>query len=382
MKITRKLIDALEPSGTDLFIWDDTMPGFGVRVQPSGRKVYILRYRTAGGTQRKMNIATCAVMMLDQAREKARSILVDVANGKDPAKDRQDGRTTATMTDLSRMHTDDRRGHVKPSSAANYDIMWRCHILPKIGRKRVADITDDDMAILHTDLGRVSHVNANRCLTLLHAAMKLAERKRLRGRHTNPTLDIQKFKEFPRQHILTPEERQRLFKALDEYTHPIWSVPWLVRLLLITGMRREEWAMAKWSWIDFSAGTISLPDSKTGPKVVHLADQTIAMLQLLRACNSSEWVCPNLYGTNGLQSFVKQWDWIRARAGLPRLRLHDLRHTVGSVGHQSGLSQREVADLLGHANMRTTERYISAFDAGRRESATRAAAAILQAVNR
>ncbi len=382
MKITRKLLETLAPKAEEYFAWDDTMPGFGVRIAPTGRRVYVLRFRTLSGIQRKMNIGRCDVLTPDQARDQAREHLAAVARGEDPAVERHSRRSSATIADLAALHTEDRAGKIKRSSATNYDIMWRRHILPLIGARRVADFDDDAAAMLHTALGKVSHINANRCITLLHGAFELAERKKMRARRSNPFVDVQLFPEHKRQMILNADQRARLFAALDAYDHPIWAVPYLVRLLILTGCRREEWAMAKWDWINWENHTLNLPDSKTGPKAVPLSAAVVSLLRDIRDIGERKpggkvWICPNMYGTNGLASFVTNWDWIRNRAGLPGLRLHDLRHTMGSVSHQAGLSMREVADLLGHASTRTTERYVSSVSEERRQIVNRAAAAIL-----
>ncbi|WP_191060719.1 Arm DNA-binding domain-containing protein, partial [Geminicoccus harenae] len=88
-KLTKTLVDGLKPGEKDQWIWDTEAPGFGVRVQPSGRKTYVARYRTIDGkVQRKMTVARCTDMPPDRARDLARKVFAAVAAGEDPAAQR------------------------------------------------------------------------------------------------------------------------------------------------------------------------------------------------------------------------------------------------------------------------------------------------------
>lgn len=375
MKLTRKLIDSLEPRATEFFVWCAVMPGFGVRVQPTGRKVYLVRYRTEAGTQRKYTIGRCDALHPDDARDRAREVIAEAARGGDPARDRRDKREGATIADLAERHTKAKAGHVKAGTARNHEILWRLHILPRLGDKRVADLTPEDIADLHLDMGETP-VNANRALELVAAALKIAERIGWRPRGSNPAADVPAYPENERQRILTPDEIKALFAACDSYAGSQRAAPWLVRLLILSGKRVSEWSCSKWSWVDFQRATLTLPDSKVGAITYHLPDAVIETLRQWRALTNSAWIIPGVDETVPLRFPHRYWSEIRDAAGLEGVRLHDLRHTIGSLGHMAGLSQRDIAELLGHRQLKTTERYLNTYDERKREAANKAAQAI------
>lgn len=377
MRLTRTGINSLEARAAEYHVWDETMPGFGVRVPRSGRKVYILRYRNQQRQNRKAIIGRCDVLMPDRARELARAMLVAVAEGKDPVADRRATVSGDTMADLAEKHQADRQGHVKRGSLVNYEVNWRIHIVPRLGKRRVAEITEGDMIGLQAELGAISTQLANRCMIMLHFAFGLAERLGMRPKNSNPTTGLQHYKAVKRKRVLKPDELRALIASLEADDSPTWAVAWLARLLMLTGQRRSEWAMARWEWVDLHARTLTLPDSKTGPKVVPLSLPVVAVLREMRKRHNGPWVCPNLYGTNGLVSVNKQWQAILKRAGLSGLRMHDLRHTFGSVGHASGISLRDVSDLLGHGSLATTEWYVHGASPEGHAMAERATQAII-----
>lgn len=379
MRLTKTNVADLLPAAAEYVAWDDTLPGFGVRVHSTGRKVYLVRYRTEAGTQRKLNLGRADVLLPDEARHLARAAMAEAAQGGDPAKARKDRRDSLTVKELAAEYTAYCVNRVKPGTKANHKTNWNRNILPVIGSIRVRDLTESDVMDMHTKRGENHPVNANRCVELLKAAMNYAERRGWREKHTNPVAGIEKFKEYDRQRILLPQEIARLLEVLDGYTpqRGVWAAPWAIKLLMLTGLRKTEWTFSKWSWVDFEAGTLTLPDSKTGPRVVHLSRAVVELLRQMKGLSNCEWIVPGQLQDRPLRGLGRHWAIVRARAGLEGVRLHDLRHTVGSLGHLAGLSQRQIADLLGHRRLVTTARYTHSHDAAKRGAADVAAAAIM-----
>jgi hypothetical protein len=99
-KLTKRTIDATEPRATEFFLWDENIPGFGLRVMPSGRKSFVVQYR-AGRRPRRMSLGPSTVLTCDQARTRAITIIAAVKNGEDPAADRAAKRNAATVSDLA-----------------------------------------------------------------------------------------------------------------------------------------------------------------------------------------------------------------------------------------------------------------------------------------
>jgi integrase len=372
-KLIKSLIAALQaPARGSSFVWDSLLPGFGVRTLASGRSSYVVRYRNDTGTDRMMTLARCADMHPDEARELARDAFRSVREGRDPKTDRTTRRNAPRLEDLRDRFMEDHASQKKPGTARNYEILWRRHVLPILGNPAVADVQEADILNLRRRL-KDRPITANRVLELLSVACKLAEKWRWRERGTNPCAFVESFPEVARERILTQAEISRLWSALDA-PEIIPSFRALVRLLLLTGRRLDEWREAKWSWVDLDRATLSLPDSKAGAMVHPTPPEAVVILQELP--RSSIYVLPGLTG-GPLGGHQKMWRRLRASIGLDDVRLHDLRHTAGSYAHAAGLSQREIADLLGHRQMSTAARYIHGIGSDRHEKAAAASEKIL-----
>lgn len=358
-KITKTIIDKTEPAEADVYLWCSEVPGFGVRVRPSGRKVYVVRYRTQDGQQRKQNVARCSDVTPDRARDMARAIFGKVAAGQDPARDKQDARESATMQDLRDAYmTRHAEPFKKPKSIANDECRWRLQILPALGKKKVRAVTKNDITDLMGGLARQPAV-ANQVLMLLSKAFNLAEDWGMRDTNTNPCRGIKKFKLAERETILDTDDIERLQGALDDLVAEgriSHGAACLVRLLLLTGCRLTEIMHAERAWVDEARMLLSLPDTKTGQRRIPLS---AAAMDVIRSLPDGKWLIPGKKVGEHMVNPHGPWAIIKAAAKLPpKLRIHDLRHTVGSLGHANGLSQLEIAKLLGHRQLSTTERYL------------------------
>lgn len=363
-RINRRNIDLLKPAQAQTWLYDTDLRGFLVLCQPSGRKSYVVRYKTPNGAWRKMTLGTTAVLDPDEARELARDALSAASRGEDPTRDR----TAPTVKDLAARFMAEHAARLKPGTARNYRILWDKHILPRIGSRRVADVKRGDIAQLHDAMRDTPH-NANRALEVIAKAMTLAEVWGIREQGTNPCEHVTAFTEQHRQRTLTDAELRRLWSALDTIEAEGQEVPaaQAIRLLLLTGCRKSEWLGARWDWIDWPRGLLQLPDTKTGARDVHLPAEAITILRALP--RSSVYILPGRTG-GPIGGLVRIWSRIRAAAGIPAdVRLHDLRHTVGSLGDRAGLTKRQIADLLGHRQMSTTDRYINSADDHKRQTA-------------
>lgn len=125
--------------------------------------------------------------------------------------------------------------------------------------------------------------------------------------------------------------------------------------MALTGARLSEILTLKWAWVDFGYAALRLPDSKTGAKIIPLAAPALAVLAGLPRL--SEYVLPGADPTGHFVGIQKPWRRIRAAAGMPDLRLHDLRHAFASIGAASGESLKLLGGVLGHRQASTTERY-------------------------
>jgi len=363
-KLTKTAVEnAPIPDKGDAWLWDSELEGFGVRILASGRKTYMVRYRVkdSSRTQRKLTIARCSDVTPDKAREMARKVFAQVAEGLDPAGDKKakELKKLPTVSDLmTRYMKEHAKPFKKPRSAALDEKNWRLHILPTLGERDVATLKRSDILALHGSLSETP-ATANQVLALISKAFNLAEDWDWRERNSNPCHKVPKYKLKVRELILTHDQIRQLNETLIHLEKDMVIVPAmsnLCRLLMLTGCRLREIMHAKQAWIDRERSLLMLPDSKTGQRNISLSPVCMAIIDAIPA---GEWLIPDRQGNRPMQDPYRAWDRIKADAGLPKeLRLHDLRHTAGSLAHMAGLSQKQIQLMLGHAQMSTTERYL------------------------
>jgi hypothetical protein len=135
-KLTKRVVDAAESRASDYFIWDGDLPGFGVRVLPSGRKGYIVQYR-AGKRSRRMSLGLNTVITCEQARTRAMHIMAHARSGEDPAVKRDANRRAITVRELAdRFDKEHVAVRVKESTAKGYRRMLQRVIIPALGSHR------------------------------------------------------------------------------------------------------------------------------------------------------------------------------------------------------------------------------------------------------
>ena len=359
-KLTNGFVTSIQPRDKDVVVWDTEIPGFGIRVRPSGKRVYILKYRTKQGRQRKPTIGQHGPLKANKAREIARRWLVDVADGGDPSADKQAVRHAPTMADLcDRYLKEHAEPHKRPSSVANDRRLIEKRVVRELGNHTLNAVGRADLARLHHSLRKTPY-EANRTLALLSKMFNLAEAWGLRPDGTNPCRHLKKFKEKKRERFLSPDELAELNKVLVEAERSQTEMPGVIlaiRLLILTGCRLGEILTLKWEWVDFEAGCLRLPDSKTGSKTVQLGTPALTLLSESPPQPDNPFVIVGRRPGTHLVNLEKPWRRIRAKAGLDDVRIHDLRHTFASYGAAANLSLPIIGKMLGHTQAATTQRY-------------------------
>lgn len=360
MNLTKRTIETLACEGAraSQIFYDDRVQGFGVRVlAKTGRKTYVLRYRTRSGVERFYTVGPANVLTPDTARAEALRLLNEVALGRDPAGDLETLRAEPTVADVAALWLDYVKAHKKPNTLKNYKACYKCHVAPVFGSMRLSAVTESEVARLHAKMHEQKY-QANRVVVILTATWRWAMKYGHMPRGPVPFREIEAYRFKPRRRRMSVDELVAAWRALDTFdgTELVNFAP-LVKLLLLTGCRLSEWRDALWSWVDLDAALLRLPDSKTGEKDVQLPPEAVEILRALP--KTSVYVLP---GVNGgpMGGVWRAWVAFRESIGAPDLRMHDLRRTVGSMALEAGLNVREVADLLGHANTRSTEIYLSA----------------------
>lgn len=364
-KITKRTVDTLEAtSGRPSFLWDDALTGFGVKALPTGGKRYFIKYRAGGGgrgaQQRWFTLGSHGQITANEARSMAQQALAAIARGSDPQQEKLERRTAATLTDLWERFTAEHLPQRKPTTRYEYALQWRQTLAPKLGKAPVAGITRSQVDRLHKSLSSTPY-RANRVIALLSRLMTLAEMWELRPQGTNPCLHVTRFRESPRERYLSAEELQRLGESMEAMVtgrEINSSAVHAIQLLLMTGARLNEILRAEWSWVDQERRVLALPDSKTGKKPVFLGDASLIVLERQRVFSGgSRFIFPAARGEGPMINLRKSWQRICDRAGLPDVRLHDLRHTAASIAVGQGASLPIIGRLLGHSQAQTTQRY-------------------------
>lgn len=358
MKLTKRAVDAATYTGTGnarCVLWDDEIPGFGLRIYPGGRKSFLLSYRAAG-RKRLMTLGAYGVLTVDQARDQARALLAKVqTTGADPLADKERDRQGETLRNLCQTYME-RHGNAKKSGQDDQRRINN-HLLPRWGACQVVAITRSDVAALHTKLGRRTPYEANRTLALLSKMFELARRWGFVPEgHSNPARDIDRFGEAKRDRWVTPEELPRLAQAINEEPNPV--ARHALWLYLLTGCRKTEILGAQWADVDWIRAELCLPDTKAGRvHYIPLSAPAMALLRSIPRAEGSPYLLPGRGHSGHLVNIQKPWTRVRAAAGVADVRLHDLRRTVGSWLAQSGNSLHLIGKVLNHSNQATTAIY-------------------------
>jgi integrase len=383
-RITKRVVDGLRPQAMEFAVWDSKLPGFGVRVRPSGAMSYVVVYRAGSGRGapvRRYTIANVGKATPEAARGRAKTILGAVAHGHDPAGEKATERGTLTIAGLADRfmseHVEPKR---KPGTVAFYRHLLHKIIKPELGVTKADKVTRAQVARLHGKL-KATPFQANRVLAVIGSMYAFAGRSGIVAEGINPARRIEQFKEHRRERFLTGEELERLGSAIREAETK--GIPWdlderkpkakhlpkaknrftkigpfaaaAIRLLLFTGCRLREILHLKWDQVDPERGLLFLADSKTGRKTVILNAPALAVLSGLHRIGS--YVVPGDDPEKPRADLKRPWEAVARRAGLEGVRLHDLRHTYASFGAGGGLGLPIIGKLLGHTQASTTQRY-------------------------
>ncbi|HKI01168.1 MAG TPA: site-specific integrase [Thermoanaerobaculia bacterium] len=372
VKITKRMVDGVVlPASGEVNLWDSEVPGFSLRVRSTGSRVYVVEYRNRAQRKRRVTLGPHGRLTVDQARDLARQILAAVARGEDPAEDRQESLSAPTIDDLASRYLEQHAAPKKKASSTSADARaLRLYVFPFLGRRKVAEVGVKDIAELHNAM-LDKPIQANRTLALLSKMFSLAERWGLRSPGLNPCHGIDRFPENRRERFLSGAEIARLGAVLvEEELHEPFVVL-AIRLLLLTGARRDEVLTLRWSDVDFERSALRLPDSKTGAKVIPLGPAALSLLALAPRLEENPYVIPGRRVGGRLVGIHRPWVRIRDRAGLENVRLHDLRHSFASIGAAAGLGLPILGAILGHRSHATTARYAHLDDDPRRVGAAR-----------
>jgi len=359
-KLSKRSVDAARPGPRETFVWDEELPGFGLRVFPSGRKTFFVQYRARGESRtRRYVLGPYGVLTPAEARDLATQVLADVRKGGDPSEARRIEAHEPTVGDLcTRYLADYAEGRKKARSVAEDRRLIEDFVKPALGRRKIRAVTRLEIVRLHNSLQRTPY-QANRVLAVVSRMFNLAERWGLRPGGSNPVRHVDRFAERKRERFLSEAELARLGKALADaeqaQTETAATIA-AIRLLVFTGCRLGEILRLRWAEVDFERRCLHLAESKTGARTVPLNAPALKVLAEL-ARGESPWVIQGRKPGAPLVNLGKPWRRIREKADLRDVRLHDMRHSYASVAAGAGHSLVVIGALLGHRQATTTQRY-------------------------
>ena len=229
VKLTKRTVDAIQPAGSDFYVFDADLAGFGVRIRSTGAMSYIVQYRAGSGRaapNRRVTIAKVGRVTPDQARERAKELLADVVKGADPARERSEYRKASTFEEIARKFLEHVEAKRKPATALSYKQLLAKHAYPVFGKKKAVEVSADDMEKLHLRLAD-KPMTANRVRAIISSMYNWAtvgKKKHLPADVENPAKGVTKYVERRREKFLTTEEIARLAAAINEGENK--GIPW------------------------------------------------------------------------------------------------------------------------------------------------------------
>ena len=387
-KLSKRVVDGAETRAGDYFIWDDELPGFGLRVFHSGKRSYLVQYRAAGRS-RRYTIGLHGVWTPEAARREARILLGRIATGDNPAEQRRLDVKAITVKELCERYLKDAESGLilgkgrRPKKASTLVIdksRIQRHIIPLLGTRRVKDVTSADVTRFLREVtsgktkvdvktkprGRAivrgGAGTGTRAVGLLGGIFTYAIENGIVEK--NPAHGVRKVADQVKNRRLTEQEYRLLGEiicgaAKDEQ---LMTAIAMVRALALTGCRRGEIINLKWTELDVENSCFRLKDSKEGASTRPIGLSVVDLLEPLRPEEPCEFIFPGTEYGKPLIGFPKYWKKILKGTCLEAITPHILRHSFASIANDLGFTETTIAALVGHSRGTVTSRYIHSID--------------------
>lgn len=388
-KLTKRIVDAAESRRSDYVIWDDELPGFGLRVFTSGKRSYVIQYRKSGRS-RRFTIGLHGVWTPELARQEARVQLGRIARGEDPAEEKQIDHKSMSVKELCNLYLKDLQAGLvlgkggrpkKPSTIVSDIGRIQRHLIPLLGTRRVKDLTRADItkAMKEIMAGRTRLVakteklrgksivkggvgTATRTIGLFGGILTYAVEAGIID--VNPAHGVRRPKDNVRERRLSEAEYrtlgEMLRKAAENETYCMTAD--IIRQLALTGCRRTEMITLRWDEADMASSCLRLTDSKEGRSIRPIGLPVVEYLENRRSEAAGEYVFPGRDSDAAFGSFPNHWKKIFADSPLADITPHVLRHSFASIANDLGFTEITIAALVGHAKGSVTSNYIHTID--------------------
>jgi len=384
LRLNEKTVrEAAAIKGRDYQVFDTDVRGFAICIYRSGNRSFTLDYRSAG-RQRRMAIGRWPEWSTTAARERAKELRREIDAGADPLGEREQGRDAPRFKDLIDRYIEEHLPHLAPTNASDQKSMLRKLVEPDWGNRLVAEITPSDVEKLLTKIaaGRArpskakpnnrarklqgskpTPIRANRTGEVLRKMFTLAIG--WKWRTDNPASGFRRRLENERERFLSKEEIGKLAEALDAAEDQRAAT--IIRMCLLTGARVGEVRQARFEHFNLELGSWSKPASTTKQRKIHrlpISDEVAAIVRQrqLIVPNGIPWLFPGDVTGQPVIEIRRFWRSIQKEANLEDVRIHDLRHTFASLLVSGGASLEMIGKLLGHSQLKTTQRYAHLMD--------------------
>jgi integrase len=360
-KLTKRMIEAAAPAERDQYLWDAEVKGFGAKITPAGRKVFVFQYRMAG---RGSKTERCTIgqyrspCTVDSARSEAVRLLAEVKAGRNPAAlKRAERRTEPNHTRLfGGLAAEFIERHAKPNTRdwRKTEYLLRREVLPYWSTRPVREITRHDVIELIDHVAdRGARIHANRVLAAVRVLFNWALSRGVI--EVSPAAGVKApGAETVRERVLSEGELREVWRAAEATPYPFGP---FFKLLILTAQRRDEVAGMRWSEIDESRTLWVIPGERAKNGRTHevpLSRPAIDILGSIPRLDGSDLV----FTTNGRRSIS---GFSKAKARLDRAsgvgltepdewRVHDLRRTVATFMAEMGIAPHVVDKLLNHVS--------------------------------
>lgn len=347
-KLTKSTIDPLPSSSSDVIWWDTDLKGFGLKVTPTGRKVFLVQYRPAGDRRnpRKYTIGEYRQVTPYQARAEAQRVLAERAAGRDPQTERQASKRRITSEQIEDLATEFIKRHVAQNRTAAETIrILKREVLPHWGNKLLGEIKKRDViALLDAVKERGAPVMANRVLAAIRKFFNWCISRGLL--EVSPCAGVgTPTRERARERTLTDAELRAVLTAAREIGHPFGSI---VQFLALTGQRRDEVGRLTWGQLHLESATWVLPAEHAKNGKSHIVHLNKPALQILQGTPNAGDVVFSTDGKTLFQGYSKAKARLDRLTGVEDWTLHDLRRTVVSGMARLGVAPHVADKILNH----------------------------------
>jgi len=391
LHITEKALKELNLGRTThkTMIFDEELTGFAVAVTPKGTMTYVIVYRDDTRKQRQEKLADVGTVSAHAARALGKARLAELQERKSVQ-----GRRRPSCPTMDRYFYDTFLPSVRATSRSyqTHASIYRNHVTAALGGRRLDDISPEDVLEFHEKFcatpvaggkwkkrGTVclASTTVKRIMILVRHIMNSAISSRRFGILDNPTHVLQlKTVRSVKGKFLTRAQLRDLTEAAAKSQNT--DILDILKVLASTGLRRDNVLRMQWNWFNAERGTLEVPLAEDKAKkgfILHLAAGVVDLLLLRQDDADGPWVFPNPRTGKPYYSCYNAWDTIRRKAGMPDLRMHDLRHTFASMMLDSGADIVDVQHALAHTQLKTTAVYLHLTESRKRTYANAAAQA-------